>query len=177
MNNPPSGQVPQLWCPSYSKKDGNQLENVSANLPTKISSRVMVSPTRIVWYLARSHNIKISDASVCRILKSNGLNRLLRGTWLRKVHPIRDQKQVPGHEIQVDVKFLTFKDKDDKPINRYQYTAIVDGTRVRALKIFERRNQANAIAFIDYVIGKFPFRIKEVRTDNEHEFQAKFHAY
>ena len=29
--------------------------------------------------------------------------------------------------------------------------------------------------FIDTVIAKFPFRIREVRTDNGHEFQAKFH--
>jgi len=25
------------------------------------------------------------------------------------------------------------------------------------------------------VVGKFPFRIKVIRTDNGHEFQAKFH--
>lgn len=29
--------------------------------------------------------------------------------------------------------------------------------------------------FVDYVIEEFPFRICEVRTDNGHEFQAKFH--
>ncbi len=34
---------------------------------------------------------------------------------------------------------------------------------------------ANAIDFIGYVIEKFPFRIREIRTDNGHEFQAKFH--
>ena len=34
---------------------------------------------------------------------------------------------------------------------------------------------SKAVFFIDYVIAKFPFRIKEVRTDNGHEFQAKFH--
>lgn len=28
---------------------------------------------------------------------------------------------------------------------------------------------------MDYVISKFPFRIQTVRTDNGHEFQAKFH--
>ena len=65
--------------------------------------------------------------------------------------------------------------KDDKPVKRYQYTAIDDATRVRALKIYERHTQASAISFIDYVIEKFPFRIREVRTDNGHEFQAKFH--
>ena len=44
------------------------------------------------------------------------------------------------------------------------------GDRIRS-----EQKQANAISFIDYVIAKFPFRIKEVRTDNGHEFQAKFH--
>jgi transposase len=42
---------------------------------------------RIVWYLARCHDIKISGAGVSRILKPNGLNRLPRGTRLRKSTP------------------------------------------------------------------------------------------
>lgn len=60
-------------------------------------------------------------------------------------------------------------------MRRYQYTAIDDATRVRALKVYQRHNQANAIDFINYVVGKFPFRIKMIRTDNGSEFQAKFH--
>ncbi len=52
---------------------------------------------------------------------------------------------------------------------------IDDATRIRALKIYERHNQANAIDFVDHVIVAFPFRIQEIRTDNGHEFQAKFH--
>lgn len=31
------------------------------------------------------------------------------------------------------------------------------------------------IDFVDHIIEKFPFRIKEIRTDNGHELQAKFH--
>ena len=73
---------------------------------------------------------------------------------------------MPGHQIQVDVKFLIFRGKDGKPIKRYQYTAIDDATRVRALKVYSRYTQANAIDFLDYVIKSFPFRIREVRTDN-----------
>lgn len=34
---------------------------------------------------------------------------------------------------------------------------------------------ANAIDFVDHLIGTFPFRINEVRTDNGHEFQARSH--
>ena len=134
-----------------------------------------LGPMRIVWYLARYHDIKISAAGVSRILKRNGLNRLPRGTRLRKVHTTRYQQQVPGHQIQVDVKFLIFRGKDGKPIKRYQYTAIDDATRVRALKVYNRHTQANAILFMDYVLKSFPFRVREVRTDNGHEFQAKFH--
>jgi hypothetical protein len=35
--------------------------------------------------------------------------------------------------------------------------------------------QANPIDFLDYAIKSFPFRLREVRTDNGHEFQTKFH--
>ena len=133
-----------------------------------------LGPIRIVWYLARYHGIKISDAGVYRILKRNGLNRLPRGTRMRKLHTKRYQKQVPGHHIQVDVKFLTFRGKNGEKVRRFQYTAIDDATKVRALKVYEKNTQANVIDFIDHIIEKFPFRIREVRTDNGHEFQAKF---
>ena len=134
-----------------------------------------LGPMRIVWYLERYHAIKISDAGVYRILRRHGLSRLPRGTRVRKIHTKRYEQQVPGHQIQVDVKFLTFQGINGKTTKRYQYTAIDDATRVRALKIYDRHTQANAIAFIEYVVAKFPFRIREVRTDNGHEFQARFH--
>lgn len=48
-----------------------------------------LGPMRIVWYLARYHDIKISGAGVSRFLKRNGLSRLPRGTRLRKIHTTR----------------------------------------------------------------------------------------
>lgn len=134
-----------------------------------------LGPMRIVWYLERYHDIRISDSTVSRILRRHGLNRLPRGTRTRKVHTKRYQKQVPGHHIQMDVKFLTFKGKQGEKVRRFQYTAIDDATRVRALKVYEKHTQANAIDFVNHIIEKFPFRIREIRTDNGHEFQAKFH--
>ena len=41
--------------------------------------------------------------------------------------------------------------------------------------MYERHTQANAIDFANHIIEKFPFRIREIRTDNGHEFQAMFH--
>jgi transposase InsO family protein len=60
-------------------------------------------------------------------------------------------------------------------VRRFQYTAIDDATRIRAIKIYTRHTQQNAIDFVDYVINKFPFRIHTIRTDRGHEFQAQFH--
>ena len=105
----------------------------------------------------------------------NGVSRLPRGTRMRKVHTKHYNKQVPGHHIQMDVKFLTFKGKRGEKVRRFQYTAIDDATRIRALKVYEKHTQANAIDFVNHIIEKFPFRIREIRTDNGHEFQAKFH--
>lgn len=45
----------------------------------------------------------------------------------------------------------------------------------RAFKVYGKHTQASAIEFVDHIIEKFPFRIKEIRTDNGHGFQAKFH--
>ena len=157
-------------------------KNPANRTPPEIVEKILylrakyhLGPIRIVWYLARYHGIKISEAGVSRILKRNGVSRLPRGTRVRKVHTIRYSKQVPGHHIQMDVKFLTFADKRGEKVRRFQYTAIDDATRVRALKIYDKHTQTNAIDFVDHVIEKFPFRIKEIRTDNGHEFQAKFH--
>ena len=52
---------------------------------------------------------------------------------------------------------------------------IDDATRIRALKVYPRLNQNNAIAFVAYVLEKFPFRVQSIRTDRGHEFEAKFH--
>ena len=59
----------------------------------------------------------------------------------------RYEKQVPGHRVQVDVKFLSFRNQDGREIKRYQYTAIDDATRARALRIYDKHHQSCAIDF------------------------------
>ncbi len=157
-------------------------ENPKLRTPLPIEEKILYlrrnyhfGQVRISWYLARYHDIKISSGGVYSVLKRHGLNRLPDRQRKRSMPTIRYEKQVPGHHVQVDVKFLDFKIEAGKKIRRFQYTAIDDATRIRALKIYERHTQQNAIDFVDYVIAKFPFRINTIRTDNGHEFQAKFH--
>jgi len=151
-------------------------------LPSEVVEKVIhlrqtyhFGPQRIMWYLQRYHGVETSCSTIYRTLIRNGLRRLPKNVGRRAVHTRRYAKQVPGHHIQVDVKFLSLKAAEGRRVRRFQYTAIDDATRVRALKIYNRHNQKNGIAFIDYVIEKFPFRIHTIRTDRGHEFQALFH--
>jgi transposase InsO family protein len=133
-------------------------------------------PQRIAWYLGRYHEIKISPSGVRGVLLRNGLGLLPSSAKKRSPGPHFKlyEQQVPGHHVQMDVKILAFN-KAGKKVKRFQYTAIDDATRVRALKIYDRHTQKNAIDFTHYVIRRFPFRIKQIRTDNGSEFQSQFH--
>ena len=109
------------------------------------------------------------------MLRRHGLRRLPNRVGRRAVHTHRYAKQIPGHHVQVDVKFLTLQGQPGSESVATSYTAIDDATRIRALRVYRRHTQQNAIAFVDYVIRTIPFRIHAVSTDRGHEFQALFH--
>ena len=141
----------------------------------KIRKEYQIGALRIKYYLERYYGIKISESTVTRILRAHKVSRLPKTASKRTVHSKRYAKTVPGHHVQVDVKFLKLKNEEGKTVKRFQYTAVDDATRIRALQIYPKHNQNCAIKFIDYVIEKFPFRINTIRTDRGHEFQARFH--
>jgi transposase InsO family protein len=141
----------------------------------ELRSEYQIGALRITYYLERYHGIKISESTVTRVLRAHGVGRLPKTAPRRAIHSKRYAKTVPGHHVQLDVKFLRLKDATGKVVKRYQYTAIDDATRIRALQVFPKHNQDCAIQFMDYVIARFPFRISTVRTDRGHEFQARFH--
>ena len=177
------------WKKAYKQRgeDGLRRKKPAAyshpkKIPAEIAAKILqirrsyqLGPERIKWYLERYHGIQVSESSVYRILARNEEGRLPEKAPRRAIHSKRYSKTVPGHHIQVDVKFVTLKDLDGKRVRRFQYTAIDDATRIRALRIYPRHTQSNAIDFIDYVVEKFPFRIHTIRTDRGHEFQAQFH--
>jgi transposase len=177
------------WKKEFDKSGERGLERkkpIAYNFPNQIKPEVVqkvlelrqehkLGTWRIKWYLERYHDICISESSVFRILKRNNVERLDRKTTRRAMHTKRYEKEVPGHHVQVDVKFLFFETASGGRIKRFQYTAIDDATRIRALKIYDKHNQECSIDFINYVIKKFPFRINTIQTDNGHEFQSKFH--
>lgn len=179
------------WKRDYEKHGESALinckpcpENPKLRTPPEIEEKIIyvrknyyLGQQRISWYLRRYHGMIVSPSAVRNVLVRHGLNRLPKDQRKRSIKSRykRYEKQVPGHRIQVDVKFLDFVGKDGRKIRRFQYTAIDDATRIRALKSYRKHTQLNAIDFINHVINKFPFRIHTIQTDNGHEFQAKFH--
>lgn len=166
------GLINQKPCP----------KNHKLRMPPEVVEKILylrrkyhLRQLRISWYLKRYHGISVSSGGVWNVLKRNGMNRLPCNTRKGTVTTHRYEKKVPSHHIQLDVKFLKFKNSEGKSVKKFQYTAIDDAIRIRALKVYNRHTQKNAIHFIDHVFETFPFRIHTVRTDNGHEFQATFY--
>jgi len=132
-------------------------------------------PQKIAMYLRRYHDITISPSGVWRILKRLGINRLPSSQRHKRTQTRwkRYEKQLPGHRVQVDVKFLEPLPGTRK--KHYQFTAIDDCTRIRVLRIYDRNNQKTAIQFMDYVLERLPFQVDCIQTDNGAEFQGAFH--
>ena len=118
-------------------------------------------PAKIAMYLKRYHDIQLSPSGVWRILKRLELNRL-PASQRHKRHDRRwkrYEKPLPGHRVQLDVKFiepLSGSRSGSRP-KHYQLTAIDDCTRLRVLRIYPQLNQKTAIQFLDYVLERLPF--------------------
>jgi hypothetical protein len=96
----------------------------------------------------------------------------------------RYEKQQPGHRVQSDVKFIEpltsastaasslagSGTRSGRRGKYYPFTAIDDGTRLRVLCIYPQLNQKTAIQFVDYVLGRLPFKVGVIQTDNGAEF-------
>jgi transposase InsO family protein len=133
-------------------------------------------PDKISMYLRRYHDIEVSNSGVWRILKRLDLNRLPASQRYKRHDRKwkRYEKPMPGHAVQVDVKFIAPLSSSSRK-KYYQFTAIDDCTRLRVLRIYDRLNQKTAIQFADFLLDKFPFRVEVIQTDNGSEFQSAFH--
>jgi transposase len=134
-------------------------------------------PGKISMYLERYHQVKISPSGVWRILHRAGVNRLPASQRYkrRETRWKRYEKQRPGHQLQVAVKFIEPLGQKGHKKRYYQYTAIDDCTRLRVLRAYPRNDQKTAIAFVDHVLSKLPFKVDQIQTNNGQEFGAAFH--
>jgi transposase len=73
-------------------------------------------PGKIAMYLQRYHQVTVSNSGVWRILKRLQMNRL-PASQKHQAHDRRwkrYEKQLPGHRVQIDVKFI------ELPVHRHR---------------------------------------------------------
>ncbi len=179
------------WLRRYEAEGFEGLKDRSSaphHMPTATSAEVVekilwlrqqyhFGPHKISMYLQRYHDVTISPSGIWRILKKAGINRLPSSQRYKRTQTRwkRYEKQRPGHQLQVDVKFIEPLGQTGKKKRFYQYTAIDDCTRLRVLRAYPTHDQKTSIKFIDHVLSKLPFKIDEVQTDNGQEFGQIFH--
>lgn len=92
-------------------------QNLGARVPAEVEEKILYlrrsyhfGPMQLACYLKCHHNIAVSNSGVYSVLCRSGLNRLASNYRKRSIVSTRYEKQVPGHHVQADVKFLHFTD-------------------------------------------------------------------
>lgn len=137
------------------------------------------SKYKIARILERDKGITTSASNVGRILKRKGLinekvsnKRRRAANHPRKRFPKGFRIHIEGDMVQMDTKHVTLI--GGKKI--YQFTAIDVLTKRRVLKYYPSLASKNGAHFLQYCIGRFPFVVKNVQTDNGPEFLKYFDA-
>ena len=90
----------------------------------------------------------------------------------RKPKPYK-RAEYPGQKIQLDVKFVpSYCVVDGKKY--YQYTAVDECTRWTFREMYDEHSTCSSKQFLERLIEKAPFPIREIQTDNGTEFTYKY---
>jgi transposase len=116
-----------------SKRPAHCLHETPAEVVAKIiylRISYHLGPAKISMYLKRYHDVQVSNSGVWRILKRLDLNRLPASQRYKRHDRKwkRYEKPMPGHAVQVDVKFIAPLPSPGRK-KYYQFTAIDDCTR------------------------------------------------
>ena len=163
------------WLKRYKKDDKQSLCNLSKKPKTLARQKVddqleqMVrtireelgfGPQRIQTHLLRIHAIDISVTTIWRILKKNNAPNIRK--YRKHTDYTRYNRPIPGDRVQIDVTKIGPK--------CYQFTAIDDCTRMRALKLYSNKKAESAVDFLGYLLDVFQFPVQRVQTDWGTEF-------
>ncbi len=114
--------------------------------------------------LQRLHDVRLSAATIHKVLVRHGLNVLPMRKRSRR-EPKRYERPVPGDRVQMDTCKV-------RPA-LYQFTAIDDCSRFLVAGLARRRSAHATLAFLDQVLDEMPFSIQRVQTGRGTEFFAE----
>jgi transposase InsO family protein len=126
-------------------------------------NKTKFGPDRIKFYLAKDYSIVIPRSTIYAILKREGL---IHKAKKRKRRPLIYNLPTPGDNVQIDIKLI-----GGYSVKRaVQYSAVDDATRLKFTRISPERANHYSVEFLNYITGRFPFKIKRISTDNDSVF-------
>lgn len=133
----------------------------------QLRKKTRFGPDRLGFYLAKDYSIKVPRSTIYAILKRE---KLIKKRRRLKKHLLMYNLPNPGDNVQVDIKIV-----GGYSVKRaMQYSAIDDATRIKLTRIYSERSNHYSVTFLDYIINKFPFKIKRISTDNDTVFTNRY---
>lgn len=171
------------WCAKAPQGFFNRIPTRSSapktspnSLPKEIVGKIIHARIKskrcaeVVHEILKADGVEVSLSSVKRKLSRYGLLKK-RSPWKRRrVYPPRPEATSPGMLVQIDT--IHFVDKDGRRI--YVYTAIDVYSRYGFAMLSTKANCHKSVCFLKNTIAYFPFKIKNVQTDNGPEFSLHF---
>lgn len=148
-----------------SKRPFSSPSETTENLQTlivRLRKSTGFGPDRLRFFIIKDYGISIPKPTIYAILKRKSL---IKKANRKTRKPIMYQMPYPGY-IQMDIKIIG----GYRPNNCVQYSAIDDATRMKFTKLYKERSNSNSLDFLNYIVKRFPFRLKSIRTDNDSVF-------
>lgn len=131
-------------------------------------------PKKMSIWLKKNHGIYISHQTIYKYFKKRRLIRKpqKKQSWYT---PLKKPyfAQIPGENVQLDVKYVPGKDMTWS----YQYRFIDTVTNIQYAVEAESKDAFSTIWAIQRARRHFPFSILGIQTDNGSEFRGVFHKY
>lgn len=118
----------------------------------------------IHWQLEKE-GIKIDTRTIGKILKKEGLVRKYRVKRTKYKYFKAELKS--GELVEIDVKYVPGMIAGQQ---YFQYTAVDRASRWRHLEIYDEQINLHSVLFLETVIGRAPFTIQAIKTDNHATF-------
>ena len=164
----------KYWLAKYRRFGLAGLENKSKRpksnpneTPIRIKERVIElrkenkkCALKLKWQLEKE-GVFVHQRTISKILKAEGLVRKYRVKKVKYKYIKSGRK--PGELVEIDVKYVPGRLKNRR---YYQYTAIDTASRWRHLAIYDEQSNYNSIRFLVEVMGRFPYKIQAIKTDN-----------
>jgi transposase len=159
-SNNPDSLMDRSKRPKYSPrltKDG------IVRIIKKLRRKTHFGADRLRLFLLKDYKLDIPRSTIYYILRRE---KLIKKHKKRKKKPLMYNLPYPGDNVQVDIKVIG--GYSTKRI--MQYSAQDDATRIKFTQLHPERTNNYSVDFLDYIVNRFPFRIKRISTDNDSVF-------